>query len=69
MKISQLFKEKGVEADPDKTCYIVFGAKEYRAKIDWELKDNPLCLGDFPVQRRESDRYLGQILHSEGYKG
>ena len=29
---------------------------------------NPLSLGDFPVKRKENDRYLGQILHTDGVR-
>ena len=31
-----------------------------------ELKANPLKLGTFSVNQKQSDRYLGQILHSDG---
>ena len=61
-----MFKEKGLEAHPDKTCFVVFGSPEYKDKITEQLKENPLSLGDFPVKRREQDRYLGQILHTNG---
>ena len=31
-----------------------------------ELKANPLKLGTFSVNQKQSDRYLSQILHSDG---
>ena len=68
VKMYNLFMEKGLDAHPDKTCFIVFGSKEYKDKIDNQLKDNPLYLGDFPVKRRVCDRYLGQVLHSDGVR-
>ena len=61
-----MFNEKGLEAHPDKTCYVVFGSKSYKDKVNAQLKTNPLYLGDFQVKRKESDRYLGQILHTSG---
>ena len=63
-----MFKEKGLEAHPDKTCYVVFGSKSYKDKVNAQLKTNPLYLGDFQVKRKESDRYLGQILHTNGVR-
>ena len=29
IKLSHMFKEKGLEAHPDKTCFVVFGSPEY----------------------------------------
>ena len=61
-----MFKEKGLEAQTDKACFVVFGSTEYKDKINEQLEENPLMLGDFPVKRKEKDRYLGQILHTNG---
>ena len=68
IKLSHMFKEKGLEAHPDKTCYVVFGSKSYKDKVNEQLETNPLYLGDFQVKRKESDRYLGQILHTNGVR-
>ena len=54
IKLSHMFKEKGLEAHPDKTCFVVFGSPEYKDKITEQLKVNPLSLGDFPVKRKGS---------------
>ena len=67
-KMTSLFKEKGLTAHPDKTGYIVFGSKGYKDDIFKELEKCELSLGDFPVKRKNSDRYLGQILHTDGVK-
>ena len=66
--MTSLFKEKGLTAHPDKTGYIVFGSKGYKEDIFKELEMCELSLGDFPVKRKISDRYLGQILHTDGVK-
>ena len=68
IKMSNLFKEKGLSAHPDKTGYIVFGSRGYKEKISTELENCELSLGDFPVKRKNCDRYLGQILHTDGVK-
>ena len=34
--------------------------------MEGHLKSTPLELGNFTVKQKQSDRYLGQILHSEG---
>ena len=68
IKMAQLFKDKGLDAHPDKTCFVVFGSTSYKDKINKQLENNPLYLGKFPVKRRESDRCLGQILHTNGVR-
>ena len=68
VKMTHLFKEKGLIAHPDKTGCIVFGSKRYKGDIFKELEKCELSLGDFPVKRKNSDRYLGQILHTDGVK-
>ena len=66
IKISQMFSDKGLEAHPDKTCFVVFGTTKYKEKIENQLETNPLYFGDFPVKKKDSERYLGQIIHSGG---
>ena len=61
IKLAHMFQEKGLEAHPDKTCFIVFGSENFKRKINEQLNANPLQLGNFMVNRRVSDRYLGQF--------
>ena len=68
IKMSHLFQEKGLTAHPDKTGYIVFGSEKYKEKVFKQLEHCELSLGNFPVKRKHSDRYLGQILHSDGVR-
>ena len=66
IKMQHLFQEKGLDAHPDKTGFIVFGAPGYKENVDKQLEQNKLMLGNFPVRKKVSDKYLGQILHTEG---
>ena len=68
IKMADMFRVKGLEAHPDKTCFIIFGSKKYKDTTMRQLEINPLHLGDFPVQQRDSDRYLGHILHTDGVR-
>ena len=61
-----MLNEKGLEAYPDKTCYIVCGSKKYKEKVDKDLKENYFMFGNFSVKRKQCDRYLGQVLHGGG---
>ena len=68
IKVSQMFKDKGLEAHPDKTCFVVFGSSTYKETINRQLEANPSYFGDFPVKRKDSEKYLGQIVHSDGLR-
>ena len=65
-RLAGLLEERGLDAHPDKTCYLVCGTELYKKKINKQLKDVPLVFGDFPAKRKSSDKYLGQILHEDG---
>ena len=64
--MSHLFEEKCLEAQADKTCFIVFGSAAYKDKAEKELMKNPLNVGKFQVKRKKYEKYLGQILHEDG---
>ena len=66
IKLAAMFEEKGLEAHPDKTCYIVCGNSKYKENVERDLHRNPIMFGNFPVKQRVYDRYLGQILHGGG---
>ena len=68
MKLSQMFMDKGLEAHLDETFFFVFGSSEFKDTISKQLEDNPLYFGDFPVKRKDSEKYLGQIIHSGGVR-
>ena len=62
-----MFEDKGLEAHPDKTCYIVMkGSKKDVNKMENELKLNPIVFGQFVMDRKKEDKYLGQVLHEDG---
>ena len=63
IKLSAMLEEKGLEAHPDKTCFIVCGNRKFKDNVEKDLKRNPLLFGNFPVKHRKHDRYLGQVLH------
>ena len=44
----------------------MFGQKEEQNKIRIALKQKPLISGSFDVQEKQSDKYLGEIFHTDG---
>jgi hypothetical protein len=66
IKLAAMLEDKGLDAHPDKTCFIVCGSKRFRDKTEKDLKANPLMFSSFPVKQKVSDKYLGQVLHYDG---
>ena len=66
IKLAAMLKEKGLDAHPDKTCYIVSGSKMFKEKTENDLRVNPLMFDTFLILQKVSDKYLGQVLHSGG---
>ena len=66
-KLAFMLEDKGLDAHPDKTAYIMFkGNKQDVEKKEKELKFTPLNFGQFMMSRKQKDKYLGQILHEDG---
>ena len=57
IKFAAMLKEKGLEAHPDKTCYIICGSKRFQEKAENDLRVSPLVFGTFPIKQRVSDKY------------
>ena len=66
IRLATMLEDKGLEAHPDKTSYIVCGSKRFKEKAKDDIQNNPLMFGNFEVKEREGDKYLGQMLHGNG---
>ena len=66
IKLAAMFKDKGLEAHPDKTCFIVCGSRNYKNKVARDLEETALVFEEFPVKQKICDRYLGEMLHGGG---
>ena len=66
IKLAAMLRDKGLDAHPDKTCFIVCGTKKFKQKVSQDLETNVLRFGDFQVKQKVSDKYLGQVLHEGG---
>ena len=66
IKLSMMLRERLLRCHPTKTCYLIFGSKSYKKKVKEELEDCPLMFGNFIMIEKESDVYLGDVIHSGG---
>ena len=66
VRLAAMLSERGLEAHSEKTGYLVFGNRMFKEKVEMEVELMPLMFGEFEVARKESDKYLGQVLHEGG---
>ena len=66
VKLASLMKEKQLEVHPDKTCYIIMGGKKFKERVLEELRESPIMFGDIETRCKEKDKYLGDMLHTDG---
>ena len=66
IKMSMMLRERLLRCHPTNTCYLVYGSKAYKRQVMEELEIASLKFGDFMMLEKESDVYLGGVLHSGG---
>ena len=55
-----------IHPDPSKSSYIVYGNKKCKQKIQKEVEDAPLRVGEVKLEQSEAMTYLGEVLHQDG---
>ena len=64
-KMSNILKEKTLKAHHDKSGLLLLGSKKFKDKIKGEIKESKICLNNFTLKTKLSDKYLGQIFESD----
>ena len=66
IKMQMMLSEKLLQCHPSKTCFVLFGSKEYEKQIREDMKLCPLKFGEFLMKEKDQDVYLGDVLSSNG---
>ena len=66
IRLAAMLQEKGLEAHPEKTSFIVVGSEKFKKKVKEDIRTTPLMFGSFKMIEKVSDKYLGQFLHGGG---
>ena len=64
--ITRAMDELNVECHPTKTRYMILGTEEYKRRTEQDLKENPIIIQGFEVERSYSEKYLGMFINSDG---
>ena len=59
-------KEKQLEGHEDKTSYLIIGNNKFKEDVRRKCEKSPLYFNDFKVKEKISDKYLGDLFHSDG---
>ena len=66
--IDETLKKKLLRVNYDKSKYIIFGNKNFKAKVIDELAKDPMKMSDTPLLQSVMEKYLGDIIHEDGCK-
>ena len=66
LKFASLAAEKQLKYHQKKSGYLVYGPDNYKAQVKLEALEEPVMLGKNPLQEKNQEKYLGDILDSQG---
>ena len=58
-RMTQMIKEKALQAHPEKSSILVLGSKAYKDRMIEEIKRQLILLSNFPLKIKDEDKYLG----------
>ena len=67
LKLDYVIREKQLEAHPTRSGFLVTGSEVFKAKVQHELKAEPLMLGKIVMKEKMTESYLDK-LSSEDIK-
>ena len=66
MKFSCMAMTKQLQFHPKKSCFLVYGTENYKAKIKLEAEQEPVKLGINILLEKSQEKYLGDVFCSQG---
>ena len=65
-KVNILMKERALHLNQGKSTFIMYGTKRQKELMRAELEAEPMRCGDFIMEEKATDKWLGQMLSGEG---
>ena len=66
MKFSSMAMEKQLQFHPKKSCFLVYGPENFKARIHQEAEEEPVKLGEYKQLEKTEEKYLGDVFSSKG---
>ena len=64
-KLTQMIKEKTLDAHPDKSGIVLLGSKRFKDRVEKELIKEPINFNKFNLKIKTEDKYLGQMIKED----
>ena len=64
--IENIMESKLLDLNTDKSKYVIIASAKERSKFRRELEVTPLSLYGLPLKESKAEKYLGDLIHSEG---
>ena len=58
--------EKQLQFHPKKSCFLVYGTENFKARIRLEANEEPVKLGANILYEKTEEKYLGDVFSSQG---
>ena len=65
-KIESCMESKLLDLHSDKSCFMIFGSARKKKAAHDELDANPIKLYDNPMKEKVKEKYLEDLIHSDG---
>jgi hypothetical protein len=65
-KIESCMESKLLDLHSDKSCFMIFGSARKKKAAHDNLDVNPIKLYDKPMKEKLKEKYLGDLIHSDG---
>ena len=65
-RIEKSIGPKLLDFNTDKSCYILTGSKNGKNNLKSDLQLNPLTLYGVKINQKQSEKYLGDLIHEDG---
>ena len=65
-KIDKTLQEKLLKVNYDKSCVMIIGKDKCRKKLEKEVEENPIKMGQATIQISAQEKYLGDYIDNRG---
>ena len=65
-KVETCLESKLLDANTDKSVFIIIGTNTITKKLKKDITKNPLTLNGVTLKEKPFDKYLGDMIHKDG---
>ena len=66
VKFNRLLKRRGLALNTEKSIMVIIGSKKQKEEASEELRKHPMMCGDFIMEEKQCEKWLGQYISAKG---